>query len=116
MFNGNKTFTTFSNINGFNQLNEKKRSKSKNKKRNFESIYNCNNIYNNNYNDNQIQFDFILNHFEKKDDWLNKKNIKKKLNILYKFYFFKYKNKIIKKYFKTNLNIPKKKKKKKLNI
>ena len=68
MFNGNKTFTTFSNINGFNQLNEKKRSKSKNKKRNFESIYNCNNIYNNNYNDNQIQFDFILNHFEKKDD------------------------------------------------
>ena len=72
MFNGNKTFTTFSNINGFNQLNEKKRSKSKNKKRNFESIYNNNNNYNNNYNtnynDNQIQFDFILNHFEKKDD------------------------------------------------
>jgi hypothetical protein len=62
IFNGNKTFTTFSNMNGINinYLNDKNRSKSKNKntKKNYED-----NISNN----NQIQFDVILNHFDKKE-------------------------------------------------
>ena len=62
IFNGNKTFTTFSNMNGINinYLNDKNRSKSKNKnlKKNYED-----NITNN----NQIQFDVILNHFDKKE-------------------------------------------------
>ena len=62
IFNENKTFTTFSNINGINvnYLNDKNRSKSKNKnsKRFFED-----NIKNN----NQIQFYVILNHFNQKE-------------------------------------------------
>ena len=62
IFNGNKTIITFSNINGINlnYLNDKNRHKSKNKnsKRFFED-----NIKNN----NKIQFDDIVNHFNQKE-------------------------------------------------